>query len=507
MSAEGGTLAARPSPLASTNIAVLIILAVAVATRMVTYGNPVADPDDQFYLLVGDAMRHGVMPYTGIWDRKPFGLFALFAGMAAIGNGSILVMQLIATLFAAATAMVIRRIALFFAGGTAALLAGCAYLLMLPLFSGQAGQAPVFYNLFMALAALALLMAAGRVPASVRRLAFAAMLGCGLALSFKPVAVVEGAYVGLAFLWLLAKGNDSRAKLLATAAVMIVIALLPTLLPMAGYALAGREAYDIFFHANFVSIFQKTSLGTTARTAGVLYFMIYISALMLFATIGMARILRHRAEPIRGRLLLGWLAAAVGGYLLVPAFFDQYALPLLVPLSVAAAAAFDGRSGWLYAGALTFFCMIAGPIIAWRGNRDAAATYQRVSDTVDRARRGGCILVNDGPTWLHQSTGACAVTRYIFPGHLNLITEVSAVGIDTVAETRRILSTRPAVVITQQSAVGRHNPATERLLRDELAQHYQLIAMTGSNKPRAVATLRVWQRRDLAPTPRVPTRL
>ena len=49
--------------------AFFLIVIVAIATRWVTYGNPVVIEDDQFYLLVGEAMRHGQLPYVVIWDR------------------------------------------------------------------------------------------------------------------------------------------------------------------------------------------------------------------------------------------------------------------------------------------------------------------------------------------------------------------------------------------------------------------------------------------------------
>jgi hypothetical protein len=73
--------------------------------------------------------------------------------------------------------------------------------------------------------------------------------------------------------------------------------------------------------------------------------------------------------------------------------------------------------------------------------------------------------------------------------------------VDTVAETQRILSERPAVITFQPSATARHNPATERLLRDALRDDYQLVAMIGPDASPPLATLQVWQRRDLGPAP------
>jgi len=500
---QGSVASSKSASLIGTPItAWLLLFVIAIATRFVAFGNPVANPDDQFYLLVGDAMWHGNWPYIDIWDRKPFGLFALFALIARIGGASTLVMDLIALLFAFATALVIRRIALIFSGAQGATLAGAAYLLTLPMFSSQTAQAPVFFNLPMALAALALFKANSAEPAVIRRLAFLAMLGCGLAISLKPVAVVEGAYFGLAFLWLMLRQQASPAKIAANASGMIAIALLPTLVPMLGYAAAGRQAFDAFFHANFISIFQKTSLGIGAQQAGLLYFLLFMGPLMALAALGLVERFRGNSD-LNARLLLGWLVAALGGYLIVPQFYDQYALPLVAPLSVCAAIIFDRRIGLPMFAALVAFSLLAGQVGAWPKNRADAATFARLSHTVDEARWGGCILVNEGPIWLYHSTGACWLTRYLFPGHLNLVTEVNSVGIDTVAETRRILAQRPAVITFQPSLAPRHNPVTERLLQGALRDDYQLVAMIGPDASPSLATLQVWQRRDLGPAPAV----
>src|SRR6202012_91450 len=114
-----------------------------------TFGDPIAQIDEEFYLLVGDRMLHDhVLPYIDIWDRKPVGLFLLFAAIRLLPGDGILAYQIVATVFAAATAWIIaataRRIGANREGGLAA--AG-VYLLLLSLLGGRGGQTPVFYNL------------------------------------------------------------------------------------------------------------------------------------------------------------------------------------------------------------------------------------------------------------------------------------------------------------------------------------------------------------------------
>ncbi|WP_216073732.1 hypothetical protein, partial [Acinetobacter baumannii] len=74
--------------------------------------------------------------------------FLLFAGMRLLPGDGILAYQLVATLCAALTGLIValgaRRLG---ARPLGVLLAGCAYILWLSFLSGRGGQSPVYYNL------------------------------------------------------------------------------------------------------------------------------------------------------------------------------------------------------------------------------------------------------------------------------------------------------------------------------------------------------------------------
>src|SRR3712207_3445789 len=89
----------------------LLLLGAALLFRAAFFGNPVIEGDEQFYLLVGDRMRHGLLPYVDIWDRKPVGLFLIYAAVRLLGGEGIWQYQAVAALFAAATAFLVSRIA------------------------------------------------------------------------------------------------------------------------------------------------------------------------------------------------------------------------------------------------------------------------------------------------------------------------------------------------------------------------------------------------------------
>ncbi|MFL6770281.1 MAG: hypothetical protein ACJ8E4_01010 [Sphingomicrobium sp.] len=494
---------ADSSRLASPRFAILLIVAVAIATRIVAWWNPVAHVDDQFYLLAGEELLKGHWPYVDVWDRKPLGLFLLYAGIAWIGGGSVIGLNLVATSFAAATAVVIRQIALRFASATSATLAALAYLIAMPVFGGQTGQSPVFYNLLMAGAAWLMFRASGLDSIkAIRRHALGAMLLCGLAMTIKQMSFVEGAYFGLAFLWLLRRQGAGWVSISLTGAAMIVVALLPYCLTMAGYALAGDAALREFVYANFVSIFERRGWRPLAKIAGATYFLLFLFPLLAmggWAAWHRWRTQRHDPQQL---LLLGWLLASLLGYLSVPAFFDHYTLPFLVPIAISTATAFERPSRWLLFGGLAAFYLIEGSITDWRANRGEAAKYELIRTTVDEARRGGCVYVADGPSRLYSDFPACRPTRYLFPDHLVLITEANAIGVEPAHEIARILAGRPAVVVTREVRKGRRSAEVRALLSSELGANYHaVLSLPAGNSP-SVDGVSVWQRNDLPPPPK-----
>ena len=484
--------------LTSSRAAILLILAVAVATRIAAWWDPVAHVDDQFYLLAGQELLNGRWPYVDLWDRKPLGLFLLYAGIAWISDGNILGLNLVATAFAAATAIVIRQIALRFASATSATLAALAYLLAMPIFGGQTGQSPVFYNLLIASAAWLMFRAVDQDSIGfIRRHAMGAMLLCGLAMTIKQISFVEGAFFGLAFLWIMKRRGCSWPATAVTGLAMIFVALLPTILCLAGYALAGEAALAEFIYANFVSIFERGAWRPLAKAAGAAYFILFLLPLIGMGGWGALHRWRTQQDNLAQKLLLGWMVAALLGYLSVPAFFDHYTLPFLVPLCISAATAFDRPSRWLLFIGVAGFYLVEGTPTDWRLHQRQATQYEHIRRTVDEARYGGCIYVADGPSRLYIDFPLCRPSRHLFPDHLVLITEAGAVGVDTVAEISRILAQRPSVVITRKAPRGRRLPKVEAMLSRSMAEHYRAILVTPPGYSKSVDDVTIWQRRDL----------
>ncbi len=101
----------------------LLLVLVALVVRARTFGNPVIGFDEQYYLLVGEHMLRGALPYVDLFDRKPIGLFLLYASAgwigSIVGDDGFLAYKLVATGFVVASAFGIQRVARRFAGAGA----------------------------------------------------------------------------------------------------------------------------------------------------------------------------------------------------------------------------------------------------------------------------------------------------------------------------------------------------------------------------------------------------
>jgi hypothetical protein len=466
----------------------LPLLAVTLAARAQTFGNPLLGFDEQFYLLVGDRMLHGALPFVDLFDRKPVGLFLIYAATRLLGGEGTLQYQLVAAGFALATALLIWRFARDIAGRAGALAAAVAYLLWLDFLGGEGGQAPVFYNLFVVAAALltARLVERGRVTVASGT---APMLLVGLAMQVKYTALFEGIFFGLALLWAAWRERPSPARTATIAATWIAAALAPTLLAFLFYAARGQA--DAFLFANFVSMFGKLPDPLATSAIGLLKIFAILSPLLACAAFPPP----SPDETIARRRRFGrlWLLAALAGMLMMGSFPSaHYSLPVLVPAAIAAAPRLDQFARWR----IELWGKLLAALI---GSQLLLDTQQRAHGTAADAARlaaaadpghAGCLYVYDGYPALYRLTGSCLPTRYAFPGHLDTANEASSagLGVDPAAEVRHIMASRPTTVVLEDPPFERVNRATYAIVRAELARHYRqsFDLATGKRRHRLV---------------------
>ncbi|MDE0879145.1 MAG: hypothetical protein OSB00_10855 [Sphingomonas bacterium] len=459
----------RPSPATIW----LILTLVTEARRLPDIGNPLLDLDEQFYLLVGDRMLDGAIPYVDIWDRKPVGLFLIYAAARAPGGDPFVGYQILASLTLLATAGLVGSLARRIAGGWAGLAAGIVLLLWSEFLGGRGGQSPLFYNAAIAGAALVTCRALNRSD-QLRCHGLVAMVLCGLAIQIKPTVVFEGVWFGVALLAAAWRAGWRGVAIARHAAALIGAALLPTLLALFGYATIGHAGN--WWFATIVSIFHRgveSGDPIAARLTGI--------ALMLIVPMAAAI---HGATRLTGNMrwfLIGWAMVALIGVAAVPPYYNHYALPLVVPVAVLAGI------GMAASRPLAVIVIAGGAALLWLsgyphvGERAASrAALMRMAALVNTYRGTGCMFGINAPPALYVATGSCLPTRYPFSPHLTLTSEAGAIGVNQRAELIRVLAGRPTVIVTGPT-LGGTDPRAVELVDRALALDYRRIGAEGDD--------------------------
>ncbi len=475
-------------------LALLLILAIAV--RFVTFGNPALGFDEQFYLLVGDRMLQGELPYVDIFDRKPIGIFLIYAGARLLGGEGFLQYKLVALVFVVATSWLIYALGRRRADRWGAGLAAALYILWLNFMEGEGGQTPVFYNLLV-VGAAALLFGALRARERLWLYGCAAMLLLGAAIQIKYTVVFEGAFFGCAFLWLAWKQRRPWHHIASFAVAMVAVALTPTLLALLYYWSVGHAEEFIF--CNFVSIFGQGKGAPLAQVAKLFEVSAILLPFGIIAFFG-RRAIRLDLQSEEARLLRLWLIAAAFGVLIYWRFNSpHYAIPILPPLCLLLVPALDAKRRLGIGIALV--ALVAGQavqlhLIAIKGGNDAMRAVAAAAKP-----NKGCIFVYNGYPGLYMMTGSCMPSRWSFPGHVNAQDENNAwaLGVDPLQETKAILDRRPDAIVETFPAFGGGNRPTRALLHRVLKAHYTpvLCVPNARNRTRVVYRRKeeAWPRR------------
>jgi hypothetical protein len=489
----------RPAPdrNAATKAAVILsLLTVALLTRARGFGDPAIHVDEQFYLLVADRMWHGALPYVDIWDRKPILLFLIYAALRPLSPDGVVAYQIGATLFAVATAFVIVLIAQRFTNLRGAWLAGVAYLLYLPALNGAGGQSPVFYNLFLVLAALEVIHAEeAHSQKDILRRGLLCMFWSGLAIQVKYTAVFEGASFGVWLLILLMRRNcGSPPRIIAYAGFWIVVALAPTILALAFYVLTGHG--EAFVQANFLSIFQKHQPPNFWRADLLWMSAVELAPLLFVAAFSFPLLLRDNKGSATVYFLLLWTLFGTADFFCLGIYYAHYALPVSVPLVIICGPLLGTKIGGLAAMALFGWVALTATEVLSTNLRQFHKG--RVAALVEAARpyvAHGCLYLHDGPSVVYLLTHSCLPTRYPFPGHLN--EEAEAQATDATRSMAELLATRPSAIFVMAKPIQPPNLATRAMLDAVLARDYQRIGTLPDVAPSRQQI--IYARKDLLP--------
>lgn len=459
-------------------VALAATIVAAVLLRFGLFGNPIAGLDEQLYLLVGDRMWHGELPYVDIWDRKPLGLFVLFAAIRLLPGDGFLAAQMVATAFAAATAFLIALFMRRRVGWVPATMAGMFYLAQLNILWGDTTQTPVFYDLLVMAAAMLTLRASDTANERVRTgCGIAAMALIGLAIQIKTNAIFQGGFFGAWLIWSVWRETRDPVRIVRLAVPMVLAAAVPTLAAMLSYAALGH--FDAWWQANVLSVIAKGRPTDPAAIDNLATSVILTLPALVVALLGLwARTERFQVWGQETLFILGWIAFGLVDFGAIGGYFPHYAIPLVLaccPL-IAHAFAIPRFGKALFATVMAwplFYAVVVAPKIGAIERVYAA----NVVAALPRDVTTRCLFIYEGPVAYYQLSNACRVTRFAFTAHLSSTREANALGVDQAQALRDALARRPGTIITiAHSSWTDRNPAMERLLSATLARDYHPTA-------------------------------
>ncbi|QCE34693.1 hypothetical protein FAI40_04635 [Acetobacteraceae bacterium] len=246
-------MASGHAPSSSQNLVpvwvILLLGILALLCEFGAMGNPFPFSEQQFYLYGGGQILQHQIPYVDFWDRKPVGLFLLFAPIHLFGPYRFYAMPIIAGLFMWVGAIMIARITrLLSCGLFPSFLAGAVYLIGSNAYPDEtAGQAEQFYIPLLIGAVLLIVQYWDRIQNSIPdllKVGAGTMILLGMALEIKTSCVWDGVFLGIALLVIAVRQpNFSLTQrfyaFFVCGAAWIFVALIPTLLILAYYAAHG----------------------------------------------------------------------------------------------------------------------------------------------------------------------------------------------------------------------------------------------------------------------------
>jgi hypothetical protein len=459
---------------------ILAFLVVAILIRWPTFDHPLLHMDENFYLLVGDRMVNaGAWPYVDIWDRKPVGLFVLFAGFRLLGGDGFIQYQAAALIAVAATAFFLYRLAVRSIGHWSAFAAGVFYLAGLTFFGGYGGQAPVFFNGLIAAAVLCLVHGVvddqDNVQDAEKRI-FRAGVGCmllvGLALQIKYSVVFEGLFFGLVLIF--AARHVTLGRLALWVMIWVGCALLPTMIAWGVYALAGYN--EAFVFANFISIFKRASSFDSVAQIRLLSLLGLLSPLLILSAFAW----KLRVKP-HVLFAMGWLVFAFIGLLIMGTYYNHYGQPIVLPASLTAAIGLSSlrwnKRGLGMTALVIVITVITGSVgtyvkLARKGNADDIAHLVKMMPKGEA--RCPWLMGTLGATLYIQSK-ACLPTRYPLSGHLFERHEAPAIGVDQNKEIAAILAKAPPMITMDRVPRPEEDLAQRAAFLDSLKKDYDMV--------------------------------
>jgi 4-amino-4-deoxy-L-arabinose transferase-like glycosyltransferase len=492
---------ARPGPAASPIARVveaafvpLLLFGASLLFRGIGFTVTVIDTDEGLYLVQAREWLRGGWPLVAVWDMHPIGAPAAYAAAIWLFGESIATIRMLGVTCVAAAGWALYGLVRA-AGGLRpmALAAAVLYIAHTVLLFGLASNTEVlFAPLVVAAMALGTRAAVraledGQGPHWRELVPMGLVMGC--AFSIKPVVTPEGclAFALLTFPALWRRVLPPR-RFLGMAAAYAGLVLLPTTL----FALAYLAQDDLqeFLDGSFLAPlrYAEARLSLTEALQRVQVAVLVLLWPMLLAGLALVRWGWRRGREGRlARLALVWFGCGSLAIIGPGFFYPHYFLIWMPPMAILAALG-AWRLSWLArprVGVMLFAALVGVVAVeAWRQEATvrvgrgfgiwSADPVQEVAKAV-RARiaPGEAIFIANYHPVVYALTDAALPTRFVFPAHLTGgFTQVA--DIDTDAEVRRILATRPRIVVVDRGWWSQLRPSAAVILTEVLNRDYVL---------------------------------
>lgn len=450
------------------------LLITAVCLRWQALGAPMINIDEEFYLFTGGRILQGDLPFVDIWDRKPVGLFLLYAFFHLFGTWRILAYQIGALLSVWGTAILVWRMARTIAPAGGAVLAALLYEIWLILAGGEGGQSPVFYNLLTAAAMsciICFLPAIKKNDQFRRNMGIVVMLFLGLAIQIKYTVIVEGIFAGLYLLWTGLRAKNSPGHLLADASVWISCALLPTCLSFLFYRAKGYG--HAWWFANIKSIFLRGHMSHSQIESITVVIIAILIPLMLCWLIRKPLSIHFQCEQKEHIIFFNiWSVFALLSLFSLGSWYNHYTLPALLPLSIQAAPLWRKKTGQFLIIAVACCGTVIGQRALFRHFQQHANIIAFEEMQAALSSPPGCIFIYDGPAILYDTPAYCKLTTHPFPSHFSSEIEKNATGMNPLKEISSVLAQRPAHIVSTEPADAEENQSVRARLYETLSKDY-----------------------------------
>ncbi|MBL8631088.1 MAG: hypothetical protein JNM81_15750 [Rhodospirillaceae bacterium] len=469
-------------PFSNTQILAFLFVWIA-ALRLPCLNFDVLSVDEAVYMALGSGLRHGLVPYVDLIDRKPIGIFLIYAFSDwAFPNGivGVRLLGLLATFIASALLVDIaqRFIRL---PPTSALLAGLFYSTYVLLFYGDSGQTPVFYMpLVIAGARLvfddAEQLMAGASPSLLRTLIAGLLLGVSLQIKYSTVfecIFCGGLLLVLAWHKRNALGAAGLVRSGTAAGLMLVGGLLPT--AVAYFVFASLGYGDAFVFYNFTA--NLTREATDFPLMDILFrsllftcalIPLFIKSVQSFAT----------GSDWRRWVVAGWAIAALIGALAQFQPYATYFFDIPAPLSILAASMYAAPTIKLVLARAAVVLLL--PVAGYAGLHikkvmDNGSPYLSSRIAADIRALGPASMYNFNYYGIvHYWADIPLPTRYPYPDHLIRDLEGRSFQFDNIAEIARILATTPDVLLVQQPMSKKITAQRQAMIMDKATSDYCL---------------------------------